>query len=242
MPEIFFNGPAGRIEGKYKEHRSDKKSPLALILHPHPAYNGNMNDKVVFTAYKTLAESGFTTLRINFRGVGRSQGIFDNGVGELTDAATALDWLQANNPYSNIQIVVGFSFGAWIALQLIMRRPEITNFIAISPPINKYDFSFLSPCPISGLIIQGDQDSIVPEDTVLGLANKLGQQKYIQVKYNSIQGADHYFRNRLEELATVINNYSEELKEISKADKPELSSPINETHKDGTPSQKVFLD
>src|SRR5690606_33397603 len=128
---------------------------------------------VVYNVYKCLVQQGFTTLRINFRGVGRSQGAFDNGIGEMTDAATALDWLQLQNPLSNSNLIAGFSFGAWIAMQLIMRRPEINNFIAVSPPVNKYDFSFLSPCPIPGLILQGDQDSIVSEESVLELAHKL---------------------------------------------------------------------
>src|SRR5689334_2126368 len=122
MAEIYFNGPVGRIEGRYTGSLN-KKAPLALVLHPHPLYGGTMNDKVVYAIYKSLVERGFTTLRINFRSVGRSQGTFDNGIGEMADAATALDWLQLNNPDSTMNLIAGFSFGAWIAMQLIMRRP-----------------------------------------------------------------------------------------------------------------------
>ena len=172
MAEVFFNGPAGRIEGRYAQS-NDPNAPIALVLHPDPQYGGTMNNKVVYNIYKTLVNNNFTVLRINFRGVGRSIGKFDNGFGEMTDAATALDWLQLNNPSSKINLISGFSFGAWIAMQLIMRRPEITHFLAISPPVNRYDFSFLSPCPIPGLIVQGDKDSVVSEEAVHELTQKL---------------------------------------------------------------------
>ncbi len=206
MAEVFFNGPAGRIEGLYTKS-SDSKAPLALVLHPHPLYGGTMNNKVVYNVYKTLVSNGFTVLRINFRGVGRSQGEFDNGVGEMTDAATALDWLQLNNPTGSINLIAGFSFGAWVAMQLIMRRPEINNFIMVSPPVNKYDFSFLSQCPISGFVIQGDRDSIVSEESVLELVNKLSKQKNIIVDYKLIQGGDHFFRNKIGEFTQAISDY-----------------------------------
>ena len=207
MLEIFFNGPAGRIEGRYVKSRTPN-APLVLILHPHPLFGGTMNNKVVYNLYKTFVAHGFTVLRINFRGVGRSQGQFDNGIGEVTDAATALDWLQTNNPYSDFNLIVGFSFGAWIAMQLIMRRPEINNFIAISPPVNKYDFSFLSPCPIPGIIFQGNRDSIVPEESVFELVQKLSKQKHV-VNYKVINGADHFFRDKIDEFTNSVSNYLE---------------------------------
>lgn len=206
MPEIFLNGPAGRIEGRYTQS-INKKAPLALILHPHPLHGGTMNNSMVYNACKILVEHGFTVLRINFRGVGRSQGEFDNGIGEMTDAATALDWLQLNNPHSTTHMIAGFSFGAWVAMQLIMRRPEINNFIAVSLPVNKYDFSFLSPCPIPGLMLHGDSDSIVPEELVFELAYKLSKQKRIKIDYKVIKGADHFFRGKIDQLVELMSGY-----------------------------------
>jgi len=239
MPEVFFNGPAGRIEGRYvKSH--DQKAPSVLILHPHPLYGGTMNNKVVYSLYKTFAAHGFTVLRINFRGVGRSQGQFDNGVGEMTDAATALDWLQANSPYSNLNLIAGFSFGAWISMQLIMRRPEIDNFIAISPPVNKYDFSFLSPCPIPGIILQGNRDSIVPEESVFELAQKLSKQKQVEVSYKVINGADHFFRDKIDEFTDAVSAYLQ-TKFLCK----EALQPLVKSEKDLIASKsqkKIFLD
>jgi alpha/beta superfamily hydrolase len=166
-----------------------------------------MNNKVVYGMYKTFVDNGFTTLRINFRGVGKSQGEFDNGVGELTDAATALDWLQVQNPFATDFWIAGFSFGSWVGMQLMMRRPEITNFLAVSPPVNKYDFTFLSPCPVPGLIVQGNRDSIVSEESVLDMVDKLSKQKQAPVECKIINGADHFFREKMDELQSTIDDY-----------------------------------
>lgn len=206
MTEIFFRGGAGRIEAKYLLSR-DPHAPVALVLHPHPQYGGTMNNKVVYTAYKALAENGFTVLRINFRGVGKSEGEFDNGEGELIDAGMSLDWLQSQNQKSMNFWIVGFSFGAWIGMQLIMRRPEINDFISIAPPVNKFDFSFLYPSPIPGLVIQGDMDSSVPEQNVSSMLEKLNRPKIPSVKYKVVEGADHLFRNHQNELHYVIDQY-----------------------------------
>jgi alpha/beta superfamily hydrolase len=240
MPEVFFNGPAGRIEGKFAES-TNPKAPIALVLHPHPQYGGTMNNKVVYNLYKTLFENNFTVLRMNFRGVGRSLGEYDEGVGEMTDAATALDWLQTNYPMGKVNLIAGFSFGAWIAMQLIMRRPEITHFIAVSPPVNKYDFSFLSPCPIPGLIVQGDKDSVVSEEQVSELSQRLIKQKNINISYNVIEGADHFFRDKIDLLNEEVDSYlkttfSHEIGKTAKKSK-------NNTAETSTTSRtkKVFL-
>ncbi len=206
MPEVIFNGPEGRIEGRY--HQSENKNaPAALVLHPHPLYGGTMNNKVVYALYEAFKRSNFSVLRINFRGVGRSQGKFDNGAGELTDAATALDWLQTQNPDISSFWISGFSFGAWIAMQLMMRRPEIQAFAVAAPPVNKFDFSFLSPCPAHGIVIQGDQDSIVSENAVADFVEKISKQKNTDIDYQIIFGADHFFREKTEELIEVLSTY-----------------------------------
>lgn len=206
MSEVFFNGPAGRIEGKHNVSEK-KQAPVVLILHPHPLYGGSMNNKVVHTIYRSFSDLGFTTLRINFRGVGKSQGTFNNGIGELMDATIALDWLQVNSPSISDTWIAGFSFGSWIGMQLMMRRPEISRFIAVSPPAGKYDFNFLSPCPIPGMIVQGDMDSIVMEKAVKDLWKKIDSQKFSNVEYKLIEGADHFFRDKLDLLKSNIEDY-----------------------------------
>ncbi|HTZ80104.1 MAG TPA: alpha/beta hydrolase [Stellaceae bacterium] len=206
MPEVIINGPEGRIEGRY-HHSKQPNAPVALLLHPHPQHGGTMNNKVVYTLYHAFVRQGFSALRFNFRGVGRSQGSFARGEGELSDAASALDWLQSYNPNAAACWIAGFSFGAWIGMQLLMRRPEIDGFISVAPPANLYDFGFLAPCPSSGLIIHGDKDHLVPLESVQKLINKLMHQRDITIDFRLVKGADHFFQNRLEELDEEVEDY-----------------------------------
>jgi len=206
MPEVIFNGADGRLEGRY-HHAPGPNAPLALILHPHPLHGGTMNNKVVFDVFHMFARRGFSTLRFNFRGVGRSQETFDHGQGELRDAAAALDWMQQHNANSSACWVAGFSFGAWIGMQLLMRRPEVHGFISLALPANMYDFGFLAPCPSSGLIVHGEKDALVPLDSVERLVQKLHQQRGIKIDLEVIAGADHFFNGCPEPLETAIEGY-----------------------------------
>ena len=204
--EIFVPGPAGRLEAKY--YKSKKKtSPIALILHPHPQYGGTMNNRVVVEAFNTFMDNEFSVCRVNFRGVGKSDGEFDNGQGELADAAAALDWIEKEN-FDNSQCwIVGFSFGSLIAMQLLMRRPEINRFIIISPQPNVYDFSFLSPCPTSGMIIHGKKDELVSIQSMNELKNRLSSQKGININFDLISEANHFFTKSEEALKKCLNKY-----------------------------------
>jgi alpha/beta superfamily hydrolase len=205
MPEVIFNGPDGRLEGRY--HAGKTGAPIAIVLHPHPLHGGNMNNRVVYVMYQAFVEQGFSVLRFNFRGVGRSQGSYDSGIGELSDAAYAFDWAQQVNPNSPFCWIAGYSFGALIAMQLMMRRPEIEGFVAVSPPAGTEDFSFLAPCPSSGLIVHGDSDEHVPVEAVQKLAQKLRSQKNITIDYNVLKGADHFYQNRVDELKKSVDTY-----------------------------------
>ncbi len=206
MPEVIFNGPDGRLEGRY-HHAKQANAPIALLLHPHPQHGGTMNNRVIYAMYQTFVRRGFSTLRFNFRGVGRSQGIFDSGQGELSDAASALDWLQTHNANARDCWIGGFSFGAWIAMQLMMRRPEISGFIAISPPASGQDFSFLAPCPASGMIVHGSVDTVVPLAAVDKLAQKVSSQKNITIDYRVIEGCDHFFTDYMDVLNGHVEDY-----------------------------------
>jgi alpha/beta superfamily hydrolase len=206
MPELIINGPAGRIEARY-HHEPASDSPIALILHPHPQFGGTMNNQVVYSLYYTFVQRGFSVLRFNFRGVGRSQGFWDGGPGELADAASALDWLQMVKPDAKYCWIAGVSFGTWIAMQLLMRRPEIDGFICVAPPSNLYDFSFLAPCPSSGLMVNGDKDRVVPSNSVAELTGKLKTQRGIKIDHEIIPGANHFFEDKTQELETVVGGY-----------------------------------
>jgi alpha/beta superfamily hydrolase len=194
MAEVIFPGPAGRVEGRYLEPKREG-APIALILHGHPRAGGSMQDRVSVQLYKLYADFGFAVLRFNFRGIGRSQGVFDNGMGELSDAASALDYLQSLNPNAEQCWVGGFSFGAWIGLQLLMRRPEIDGFIAASPPANHYDLSFLAPCPASGVVIYGTRDGVTTASDMERVVSRIRTQKNIKVEAQAVEGADHFFRD-----------------------------------------------
>ena len=106
MPEYIINGPEGRLECRYMPGASND-APTALVLHPEPNKKGTMNNRVTFATYKLFQKRGFSVMRFNFRGVGRSVGTFDNGEGELADAASAMDWLQSQNPTSNTSWISG---------------------------------------------------------------------------------------------------------------------------------------
>ena len=206
MPEVIFAGPEGRLEGRYQP-ASRPRAPLALILHPHPQGGGTMNNRIVQGMYQMFVKRGFSTLRFNFRGVGRSQGVFDNGIGELSDAASALDWMQQINPEAPYVWVGGFSFGAWIGMQLLMRRPEIKGFISVAPPANMYDFGFLAPCPSSGIIIQGAADEVVTIGGVQKLVDKLRTQRHIVIDYDVIETANHFFEHEMDQLQSSMDRY-----------------------------------
>ncbi len=206
MPEVIFAGPDGRLEGRYHPQKA-KDAPIAIVLHPHPEHGGTMNNKVTHNLHYAFHKMGFAVLRFNFRGVGRSQGEYDQGIGELSDAAAALNYLQTMNPNAKHCWVAGFQFGAWIGMQLLMRRPEISGFISVAPPANMYDFSFLAPCPASGLIINGSEDKVVPPEPVAELVEKLHQQKGITITHEVIEGAGHFFDPGMTEMLDLVDAY-----------------------------------
>jgi len=208
VPEVVFNGPAGRIEGRFHP-AAVKDAPIALVLHPHSQFGGTMNSKVTYQLFSLFARCGFAVLRFNFRGVGRSQGIFDHGAGELSDAAAALDWAQGIYPEGKTCWVSGFSFGSWVAMQLLMRRPEIKGFISVALPASLYDFSFLAPCPSSGLIVHGNDDKVASPQDVQFLVDKLKLQKGISIEYKVIPGANHFFSDNMDCLISVCEDYLE---------------------------------
>ena len=217
MPEVTFTGPAGRIEGRFQPSKQ-KGAPIAIVLHPHPQFGGTMNNKIVYDLFYAFAQRGFSALRFNFRGVGRSQGSFDHGSGELSDAAAALDWVQSVTPDAKSCWIAGVSFGAWIGMQLLMRRPEIEGFISVAPPANRFDFSFLAPCPSSGLIVHGDSDRVAPLKDVETLVSKLKTQKGIIIEQSVIAGANHFFDNKTEELIASCSAYLDKRLGLTGAD------------------------
>ena len=120
------------------------------------------------------------------------------------DAIAALDWLQSRDEDATKCWIAGYSFGAWVSAQVLMRRPEIQGFVFITPPTNLYDFSFLSPCPSSGVILQGERDPIVDEKTVALLAEQLDLTENINIDYRMLPDTDHFYTNNLKTLHDAI--------------------------------------
>ena len=206
MPDIILPGPAGRIEVRYQRQKTPN-APMTLVLHAHPQFGGTMNNPLVYDLYHMFLRLGCTSVRFNFRGVGRSQGTFDNGAGELSDAAAVLDWMNTLYPNPSFVWVAGISFGAWIGMQLLMRRPEITGFVSIAPPASMYDFAFLAPCPASGLMVHGTKDQVVPEFDVQKLVDRLSSQKGIRISYTKIEGANHFFDRHESDVLEAVETY-----------------------------------
>ena len=196
MPEIIFTGPAGRIEGRYHPARQ-KNAPIAIVLHPHPQFGGTMNHQIIYQLYYHVRAPGLFGAAVQFPRRRPEPGRRSTTArASLSDSAAALDWAQSINPEARSCWIAGFSFGAWIGMQLLMRRPEIEGFISIAPPANLYDFSFLAPCPSSGLIIHGDKDAVVPHKDVTGLVDKLKTQKGIVIDQKVDPGRQPFLRRQ----------------------------------------------
>lgn len=206
MPEVIFAGPEGRLEGRY--HPSDDAAaPCAIVLSPHPKAGGHMDHRIPVAMYECYKRRGFSVLRFNFRGIGRSKGVYDHGSGELQDAAYALDYLQSFNQNAPFSWVTGYSFGAWIGMQLLMRRPEVAGFISMSLPTNTYDLAFLAPCPASGLITYGSLDSVVPPEEVERAIGNIRIQKGQKIYGKLIEGADHFYSQHLDIALEEVEKY-----------------------------------
>lgn len=206
MPELLLSVPEGTLEVRFQE-AVESTAPMALILHPHPEHGGTMNNKVVYTLYQTFADCGFHVARFNFRGVGQSTGHFDFGEGELRDAVYALSWMKNTFPHASEVWIAGFSFGSWVALQLMKKDPKIKHFVCAGPPANVYDFSFLLPFDREGIFIQGTSDTVVNPLATQELAAKISRISSLVIDCSMVEGADHFFAGKLDQLSKITQDY-----------------------------------
>jgi alpha/beta superfamily hydrolase len=204
---LFINAPHGRLEAILKEPREAGSGGVALVLHPHPLGGGTMHNKVVFRAASALNEAGLTTLRINFRGVGASTGEHDEGRGELEDARAALDYLIKQYPGKAVTLA-GFSFGARVGMEVGIADARVRDLVSIGTPVDKYDFSFLKSCSKPILFVHGDRDEFGAAEKVRSLAESLSPEA--QARLRIIEGADHFFDGRLDEMKRAIIEWMNE--------------------------------
>lgn len=196
---VTIEGPAGPLEGLLQERANEPPAHLALVLHPHPLYGGTMNNKVVHRVASTLHGLGAAVLRINFRGVGKSAGRYDQGAGELEDSRAALAWLVRRHPHAR-RWLAGFSFGSWIAARLAAEESGIERLILIAPPVRSSSFAALHALATPKLIVQGSADEMCPLDALEKEWPSWAEPKQLVV----IPGASHFFDRQLGELAAAV--------------------------------------
>jgi len=200
---IEIPGPSGRLEGVLAmPSNSETISQVAVICHPHPLHGGTMNNKVVNFVGKSFNEAGFATLRFNFRGVGASEGKFDYGQGETDDTLAAVQWMSKRFPGATIWLG-GFSFGSYAAVRASSQLEKIAGLITVAPAVNLFDFRELALPTCPWLVVQGDQDEVVPCADVMAWANTLVQRPSII----RMKGAGHFFHGRMNDLRSTLLHF-----------------------------------
>ena len=200
---LFIPAPHGRLEAILKETR-DTSRGVALVLHPHPLGGGTMHNKVVFRAASALADAGFITLRINFRGVGQSTGEHEEGRGEIEDVRVALDYLIEKYPKKPVTLA-GFSFGSRVGLEVGIADSRVRELISIGTPVDKYDFSFLRSCAKPTLFVHGEHDEYGQVAHLQALVERISTDALARIVI--IKGADHFFNGHLDELKRAITEF-----------------------------------
>lgn len=199
--EVTFAGPAGRVEGILHLPGPGEARGSAVVCHPHPLHQGTMDNKVVHTLARTFAAAGFATLRFNFRGVGHSEGEYDDGRGETDDALAAMDWLEAEFGRAP-GWVAGFSFGSAVALRVASRR-TVTGLVTIAPPVQRLGGATAPPPATRWLLVQGADDDVVLADDVIAWVNDLDPGPELVL----VGGAGHFFHGKLTQLRNVVDGF-----------------------------------
>jgi alpha/beta superfamily hydrolase len=200
---LFLAGPAGRIETALDAPEADvpARPLLAIVCHPLPTEGGTMHNKVVTMTARALRECGATTLRFNFRGVGQSEGRFDDGEGELADLRAVAAWARAEHP-DKVLWLAGFSFGAWVSLRLASEL-RAAALVSIAPPVGRsWDFSGIELPAVPWLVIQGDADEIVDPQAVYDWVASLPHPPQLV----RMPDTSHFFHRKLMDLRGAVKN------------------------------------
>ena len=202
MPEesIFIYSGSIKIEGLLKAHPGEKG---VVVTHPHPLYGGNMHNNVVEGLVQAYQGKGYSTLRINFRGVGRSEGNYDNGSGEQEDVWEALNFL-SDLGKTSIDLA-GYSFGAWVNALGIEKFHQAKRLVLVSPPVNFVSFDSLKYNPKIKLVIVGNRDEIAGFKAIERSLANWNPEAMLRI----IDGADHFYWGKTEELKSVIDEFLE---------------------------------
>ena len=195
VKKVRFFSENFEIEGLFSK-KDEKKG--VVITHPHPLYGGDMYNLVVETIVHVYNIKGYSTLKFNFRGVGRSQGTYDNGDGEQKDVLAALSFL-GDMGMEQIDLA-GYSFGAWVNAHAVQEDVAVKNMVMISPPAGFMDFSTIGPMERLKLVVTGSRDDIAPADVVKQMCSVWNPN----ARFVVIDGADHFYGGYLNQLEAVL--------------------------------------
>ncbi len=199
---LTLPGPAGALEVAVDPPEADVAAVpvVAVLCHPLPTEGGSMHNKVVTMAARSLRELGVATVRFNFRGVGRSEGVFDHGEGELDDLRAVAAWVRAARPDAALWLA-GFSFGAYVSLRAAMElRPAM--LVSIAPPAGRWEFERIATPTMPWLVIQGEEDEIVDPQAVYDWLQRIGAQAEIV----RMPETSHFFHRKLMDLRGAIKH------------------------------------
>lgn len=193
MPSEFLReipGPMGLLEALLDLPGGDVRA-VAVLGHPHPLYGGTLHTKALYQAAKAMTRIGVAALRFNFRGVGRSAGTFDSGLGEQDDFVAAIDFAQGRFPGVPIW-AAGMSFGSWIAMATGAADARVSLLLGIAPPVDRYEFDALRTCTLPKFIIHGESDELISIKDIRKFYAQLPEPKEIAV----IEDANHLFEGK----------------------------------------------
>lgn len=196
--KISIRGPAGELEAILESSGDAEINGVAVVCHPHPQHGGTMHNKVAHTLARSFVRSNFAVLRFNFRGTEGSDGVFDNGVGELDDALAAMAWIRQQHAEGPLWLA-GFSFGAAIAVRAAVAR-DVDGLVSVAPAIYRFAGNLDAQPDCPWLIIQGDEDELVEIDETVEWIDSLDPGPELLV----VPGAEHFFHGRLHELREAV--------------------------------------
>jgi alpha/beta superfamily hydrolase len=209
---LMLNGPAGRLESILETATDDEVRGCAVICHPHPQHGGAMQNKVVHTLARAFVSRRMAALRFNFRGVGRSDGRYDEAIGELQDALAAARWLQQRYAGQPLWFA-GFSFGAAIAIRAAAEFGA-AGLVSIAPAVARFASGMSSRPACPWLIVQGDKDELVRVNETVDWVKSLGPGPVLQVFDNT----DHFFHGRLVQLRSVVESFIDSTRVVTGPD------------------------
>jgi alpha/beta superfamily hydrolase len=201
---LFFDGPVGHLEAIFELPAEQIPVGCVVVCHPHPQHGGTMHNKVAHTLARAFVRTGFAALRFNFRGTEKSEGVYDQGDGELGDALAAIAWMRARYPDAPLW-VAGFSFGAAIAVKAAVAT-EVDGLISVAPAISRFASGLETQPACPWLIVQGDQDELVDVDETVDWVDGLEPGPELLI----IPEGEHFFHGRLLELREAVAAFVDE--------------------------------